>query len=275
MNNKYRFKIASNTIRANNRMQTMLGNLISESVAVDKIIKFASRYFIVISHDLDHYAARAITTKRIIGASSFRLCSLITAIRYLLSSLVGRKWMNIAMADANYLVTNQRLLSMTVSLGAFVIFFIGVLLQVNEMQYKFTLLDFMNNWKAKRLLPLSPRNAKRLSLIIGLMAKLLMKQAFWPLVFLTGALLVGPTIVAYFDKESGFILVPSLFFSVCFIIWLVQFICIVCAGFVAWSVPFFYLKFKFNEVHDLILWYVQCLAFFYPNNSSLLYLEIL
>ena len=234
-----------------------LDNL-SEQIDIDKIVKFASRYYIILCHDLSQYENRTITKKRIIGAWLFRFCSLVTGIRFLLSSMMHKKWMSVIMSDANYMISNQRLISMIFSIAAFVILFIGVLLQVNEMNGKFTLLDFLIAWKRKKLLGLSRRNAKRLIIMINMMSKLLMVQAFWPLVILNSALMVGPTILAYLDPQSGFMLIPSIFFSVCLFVWIVQFYCIVCAGFVAWSIPFFYLKFKFQELYEQIRWCVHC-----------------
>ena len=139
---------------------------------------------------------------------------------------------------------------MAFSLAGFVILFIGVLLQVNEMNYTYTLLDFLIAWHKKRLLGLTRRNTKRLTVIINLMIKVLMVQAFWPLVLTTAALLTYPTILAHLDPESGFMIIPSIFFSVCLFVFIVQYCCITCAGFVAWSVPFFYLLFKFKELHE-------------------------
>ena len=84
------------------------------------------------------------------------------------------------------------------------------------------------------------------------MVKLLMKQAFWPLVGFTAILLIGFSFVAYFQQKYQMFVIPLIFFNVCLFVWSLQFYCIVCAGFVAWSVPLFYLKFKFKEVHAMI-----------------------
>ena len=245
------FRSVSSSFHSKNRLNKAF-DVLCEKIEIDKMARFASRYYIILCHNLDQYENRKITKNRIIGACFFRLCSFITGLRYLLSASVNKKWMTIMMADANYMISNQRLFSSIFCLAAFVILFIGLLLQLNEMEYKFTLLDFLIAWKNKTLLGLNARNTKKLVLIINLMVNLLMKQAFWPLVFACVALLIGPSLVAYFDKESGFLVVPIIFFSFCLFIWSVQFICIVCAGFVAWSVPFFYLKFKFQEIHQEI-----------------------
>jgi hypothetical protein len=150
----------------------------------------------------------------------------------------------------NQMITNKALLSMVFALGGYVIFFIAVVLQINEMKYNFALLDFLIKWKNKSLLPLSVRNTKKLTVIINAMSKLLMKQAFWPLVIFWNSLAAYPMIMTYLEPKSNFMVVSMIFFQVCFFVFSLQYYCIVCTGFVAWSVSFFYLIFKFKEIHQ-------------------------
>ena len=89
------------------------------------------------------------------------------------------------------------------------------------------------------------------------MSKLLMKQAFWPLVGFTAIILITSSFVAYFQQKYQMFVIPLIFFNICLFVWILQFYCIVCAGFVAWSAPLFYLKFKFREIHRMIEIYVK------------------
>ena len=84
------------------------------------------------------------------------------------------------------------------------------------------------------------------------MTKYTMKKPFWPLVIFTSLLVLSKSAEAYLDEESGFLLVPSLFFSVCMFIWMIQFYCLVCTGCIVWTIPVFYFKYKFNEIDELI-----------------------
>ena len=111
-------------------------------------------------------------------------------------------------------------------------------------------MDFFIKWQNKSLLPLSVRNTKKLTVIINVMAKLLMKQAFWPLVIFLNILLAGPMIIAYFDPNSKFMIVSMVFFQVNCFIFIVQSCCFVCAGFTGWSFAFIYLLLKFKEIHQ-------------------------
>ena len=119
------------------------------------------------------------------------------------------------------------------------------------------MLTFLHHWKYGRLIPLNEKNRSKLAIIINLMVKLLMKQAFWPLVGFTAILLIGFSFVAYFQQKYQMFVIPLIFFNICLFVWILQFYCIVCAGFVAWSVPLFYLKFKFREIHRMIEIYVK------------------
>jgi hypothetical protein len=221
-----------------------------EWIDSDKVTKFTGQYYITLSTSLAMYEKREIPKKRIIMATIFRLCSLITALRYTMSALINTDWMSMVMSDGNDLITHKGLFSMALALGAYVIFFIAVVLQINEMKYNFTLMDFLIKWKNKSVLPLSVRNTKKLTVIINTMTKLLMKQAFWPLVILWNSLAAYPTIMTYLEPNSNFMIVSIIFFQACFLVFSLQYFCIVCAGFVNWSLSFFYLIFKFKEIHQ-------------------------
>jgi len=165
-----------------------------EEIDFNEIMKFGSNNYILLSTSLDMYANREIPKKRIVMATLFRLCSLITGIRYAMSAAVNTDWMSMVMSDANHRLTNQRLLSSDFSLCGFGIFIMGVVVQYHEMNYKFTLIDFFIKWQNKSLIPLSVRNTRKLTVIVNTMIKLLMKQAFWPLVIMMNTLMTYPII---------------------------------------------------------------------------------
>ena len=220
--------------------------------AVDKIIKFGNQHSIIISTSVEEYERREIKKSKIVLASLYRMCTLVTAVRFFLSSVFNNKTMITLMCDGHYLMSNPRILSVFVSLNCFVVLFIGLLLQMNEMQYKLYLLTFLHQWKHHQLIPLNEKNNRKLAIIINLMVILLMKQGFWPLVVFSSLLYIGSSIVAYFDHEYDFFIPSLVFFNLCVVVWILQHYCIVSAGFVAWSVPLFYLKFKFREIHENI-----------------------
>ena len=244
------------SLHIKDNIRQVFGHGFTDYDAIDKIMKFSARYYLFASENLDQYENRQIKKARIWVASLLRLCLFTTWLRYGLSSVVGSRSMTIMMADANYLITNQRLFSMILSLAAFTILFIIVLLLYHEINYDLFLIEFLIDWKAKRLLSLNERNEKRLTLIVDVMTKYVMKKAFWQLVISSSFLLLSKTLEAYMDETSGFMLLPTLFFSVCMLVWMIQYYCTVCVGLVIWTIPIFYFKYKFREIHQLIEWCV-------------------
>ena len=247
-----RFKTVDNKAKPRQIINNYLDNHLSECAAIEKIFKFANKHFIVISTSVEEYERKEIKVSRILWASLYRLCSLVTALRFSMSSVFHNRTMIGIMSDGHYLLSSDRILSIFVSIHCFVILFIGLLLQVNEMNNKWYLLTFFYQWKYHQLIPLNTNNKKRLVISINLMTKLLMKQAFWSIVMIASLLFCGAPIVAYFDNKYDFTIPSIVFFNICAIVWLVQFYCIVCSGFVAWSLPFFYLRLKFREIYETI-----------------------
>ena len=245
-------KQISSTTKTRKKVNNFLVGITNESCVTNKLFMFCNKHFIVLSTSGEEYVRREIKKNKKIGATLYRFGTLITALRFFMSSVFNNETMIGIMCDANYLLTNQRVLSMIISLAAWVILFIGLLLQINEMNYKWYLLTFINDWKHRRLLPLTEKNRRKLAIIVNLMAKLLMKQAFWPLVVLSFGINLAYSIVAYFQQTYQMYVIPLIFFNICLFVWSLQFYCIVTAGFVAWSVPLFYLKFKFKEICAII-----------------------
>lgn len=246
------FRSAANIVVAKQRLRNPFSGFFANYAALDNVMKFSRRYYLFVSEDLSQYEKREIKTSRIIKASLVRLFPLISCVRYFLSALINTEGSTVILADANHLITNQRLLSTVIGLGALILVYIEALIQVNEVQYKLFVFDFLIDWKAKRVLPLNVKNSQRLTLIINLMTKLLMKQAFWPLVVVTSAVLLSMTVKAYLDPTSGFPLITTLFFSLCLFNFVVQMFCLLCAGCVLWTVPNLYFKYKFREINEQI-----------------------
>ena len=247
-----RFNTESNRLKARNRIRKFIAGNSNESKATEKMVKFANKHHIMMSTTIEEYERKEIMKNEVVGATLYRLGSLITGLRFFMSSVFNNATMISIMCDPNYLLTNQRVFSMFISLSAWVILFIGLMLQINEIKYKWYLLTFVHDWKHCRHIPLKEKNRKKLAILINLMVKLLMKQAFWPLVISTSVALIVPTFMAYFEQKYQMFIIPLVFFNICLVIWILQYYCIVSVGFVAWSVPFFYLKYKFREIYESV-----------------------
>ena len=129
------------------KIQWLINANSNESRATDKLVEFANKNFIVLSTSLEEYERKEIKVSRILWAFFYRFCLLVTSLRYFMSSVFNNKTMITIMCDANYLLGNQRVFSMIFSLACFVILFIALVLQINEMNYKWYLLTFLYQWK--------------------------------------------------------------------------------------------------------------------------------
>ena len=237
--------------RTQHKLSKFLGENSSEKIAVDKLLNFTSKHYVTISRTVEEYENDELSKRRVIIASVYRFCCLVTTLRYLLPSIFHTETMISIMSDPNYLLSKPRIMSLCVSTAGFVIFSYGMLVQVNEVKHKWHLLTFLYDWKHCRLMALNAKHKKKLGISINLMFKFFYQQ-FWPLVLFTQVVFSGATIVAYFDHKYDFYVISMVFFNTCFGIFCLNLYCFTLGGFVAWSVPFFYFKYKFREISGQI-----------------------
>ena len=191
---KKRKPLFRNRGRTQHKLSKFLGENSNEKIAVDKLLKFTSKHYVTISRTVEEYEIGELSKRRVIIASVYRFCSLVTLLRYLLPSIFHTETMISIMSDPNYLLSKRRILSMCVSTAGFVIFSYGMLVQVNEVKHKWHLLTFLYDWKHCRLMALNAKHKKKLGISINLMFKFFYQQ-FWPLVLFTQVVFSGATIV--------------------------------------------------------------------------------
>ena len=112
---------------------------------------------------------------------------------------------------------------------------------------------------------MNPLNTRRLAFKMNLLTKYLMKQIFWLLVLVFYTVYIIAIIIAYLDPNSGFSLILCIFWSLIFLVLLLQLFGFVVTGFVMWVLSALYLKYKFYEINGKIL-----KSFRFMNNSLLL-----
>lgn len=234
------------------KLNLFLDDGYDEKKAVDQILRFTSRHMVTISRTAEEYENGHLDTMRVTLAAIYRLCCLITGIRFFMSSAFHNPSMVALVCDPHHLLTNPKLFSMVISCAGFVIFLYGLLAQTREMSRKWHLISFLYRWKHGLQLPLRARNRRKLLVITNLMLKLFMKQSFWVLVAACSLLFNGSSAMAYLENKYNYNLFSMIFFNICFDVFLLLFGCFVTGGFVAWTVSFVYLKYKFTEVNQLI-----------------------
>ena len=260
------FKNKSKNILLRNRFNTFLDNHRNISDAIDRVFKFIQKYQISVHKSLEDYQIHQIKQRRLFLVTLLRAITLLTCIRYSISALIRTKWMFALMSDANYLMGNQMLTSLVLSIACFTIFCIGSIVQFKEMSKTNELFQFMYDFKHKRIIPLNDKHSKRLTLIVNLMARYLMEQAFWPLVLATWGIIGMTTVIEYINEQ--FYLISILIWNLLFLGSLIQFYGIVWIGLVVSVLITLYLKYKFREINDLIEFSLKV------DNKSLLWRAI-
>ena len=252
MSKTNRFKTVSNNIKVKHNLNKFMLKNSDQSIAVDKIVSVAHKYGIIMTSDLDQYVSGYMSKRRLLVVSLFKLGAVLTTFRYFFASVFNKKWVIILMSDANNVLGNQRLFSILVSLAGFIVVSVAVIIQIQEMSHSLTILDFLNDYKHKRILQLNALNTRRLAVRTNLMSKYFIRQAFWPLVLSVSSLFCFAAIVVYLDPESGFSLTSVIFWLLLFFVFLLQLFSLLSMGFVCCTLSMLYLKYKFKEIHENI-----------------------
>ena len=229
-------------------------NNIDDEIAIKRLETFLRRHHILVSKTFDEYMnGTKIRRQTIFNVSSMKVCLLIVGLRFAVSAFNRSQTVRALLCDANYLLGNQMLISLMMSISAFVILFIGSRIQIHELEHRFPVSELLYQVKHKRLpLNLNELHYRRFILYANLMTKYLLNSVFWSLVFFTNMCLLGPAIFAYFDPNSGFSIIGITVWGVLDFVWMTQFYGIVSGGFIFWSMTTLYLKYKFLEVNQII-----------------------
>ena len=252
MANRIKFKTIANQLVIKEKFKGYIINNIEQSRAVDKIISFASKYKVYITNDLDAYHRGEIDKKQLTISIIFKLCCVVTGLRFFLSAVINTKTITIVMSDSNYLLGNARLFSILYTNTASIFIIIHTIMLVLEYNNRFYLLTFLRDYKKNLLMPMSASNSRKLVTIVSIMTRYLMTQAFWPLIILTNIMTNGSVMMAYFDPNSGFHWYSVLAGTVSFFIFLINVYATSTVGTVVWTLPSLYLKYKFNEINQQI-----------------------
>ena len=245
-------KKLSKNILFKQKLNTFLSNNRDISKPLDRVYGFLKKYWICYHKNLEDYQENQDDWKSIYLVTLTNLLTLLTCLRYLFSSLIREQWVAVLMSDANHWLGNQKFISLMISIAAFVIFSIEAVIERKELTKTNELIQFMYDFKHKRIIPLNDKHNKRLVLIVNLLAKYVMEQAFWPLVILSQLPIMSTTIIEYFDQESGYNLIGVIFWNIVLLVFLIKFYAVVWFGFVVSVLSTLYLKYKFEEINEEI-----------------------
>ena len=243
ISNKIQFKQNLNNFKVNNS---------DPNVGIDRNFALGKRNRMVISRSLEEYQSGYMSKSRIVQVSLVKLMNAMTCFRFLVSPIFNQKSVTVLLSDANYLIGNQRLASLALSLSALTILAINLLIFYHEYRHILIPFEFYLNMKQNKLIPLSPRNRRRLGLRINLMVKYLNQYMFWILVVSITTILNSFSYVAYSDPNSGFSLISVIFWSIITVFFAIEAFGTTQIGLPAVAIVVLYLKYKFKEIHQMI-----------------------
>ena len=175
----------------------------SESVV--KLVEYGYRYNIYLYKDMGQYKSRdSAGIKRIIWVNFCRFQLILTILRFVIFIHFKNQMVRIIMADPIIKFVNRSVL-MVILIGAFVdIFCMLLFMQYQELNFKSPVMNILYS-VSKGNLPfsLSPADDRRLTLIIHLLTKYMVRQTYCILMGFSSAFYLYLVINAYFDPDSG------------------------------------------------------------------------
>ena len=132
MSETNRFKTTAKNVGVKQKLSKFIVNNSDQSIAVDKIVSLAYKWKIIISKDLDQYERGCKCSRsRMFGVYLFKLITILTAIRYFVSSVFNTK-SSVIFWSLLFFIFLLQLFSL-VSMG-----FVACYLSILYLKYKFS-----------------------------------------------------------------------------------------------------------------------------------------
>ena len=248
--NNIKQEMICQTIEVKQRLIYFINRKRDESIAAKRIVNLAHIYYLVVS-SIEDYNNEYLSLKRTVVVTLMRVILFVNGLRYLISAGFPSKTMWSLMSDANYLLTNPRVFSLFCSLASFIILFIMVVVEYQELNHSFSLWQFLcEMYFHEMTFKLNKNSWNKFKLKADLLTKTVMKYLFWVLLSATSSILIGSTILAYFEPGSNFSLLAIIIWSPITVIWLILFYATSAVGFCSWYLVALYLKSKFKEITE-------------------------
>ena len=249
------------------RMTMFILNNCDANSFILSLIEMGFKTRVFIHESAEHYEQRRITRARIVECYLWRMFTIITWIRYILPVIVPKRWViglvsspATAVFPTNTAVDdpNMRMIHFTYSQAPLVLFSLLLILQTTELNYTNTAYNFNIDYLKKKLLPLSSRNERKLSIRCNMVRLILFKVTFIPVLLLFTTACTALNIESYLNSDSNFTLTSIILFNFCLIFFSIQCLGLVSLGVTNCVFIVLYLRYKFREINDRFL---LCLRF--------------
>ena len=175
------------------------------SRSVVKLVEYGYRNELFVFKDLDQYHRHeGAGIKRMFCVNFCRLQIIIGLLRFSLLSYFKNQMMREIMVDAIYNYPNRTVLYLILSAGHVFTLSIFVFMEYLEANFKSPIMDLFHSI-SKGSLPfiLSPSDEKRLTLILHLLTKYVVRQTYCLLMAISSAFYLYQLINAYYELDSG------------------------------------------------------------------------
>ena len=261
-------QIFSNFIsRVKSRMTMIILNNCDANSFILSLIEMGFKTRVFIHESAEHYEQRHISRARVVECYLWRIFTIITWIRWILPAIVPKRWViglvsspATAVFPTNTAVDdpNMRMIHFIYSQAPLVLFSILLILQTTELNYTNTGYKFNIDYLKKKVLPLSPRNERKLSIRSNMVRLILFKVTFIPVLFFGTTACTALNIQSYLNNDSNFTLISIIFFNFILIFFAIQNLGLVSLGVTNCVFIVLYLRYKFREINDRFL---LCLRF--------------
>ena len=222
---------------------------LDETIFIDRIIQLGRLTCIFISNDLEEYRNGKFKRFNLIWAILFKISTILMLIRFVLSSLVNKKWMTVMMTDPNYKYGNQRYFSFMLSIMVLMILLFGLVFTIQEYNRSLELFIFYDKLKQSRLPRLNNQHKKKYLVLMNVLTKYYMWPTFLILQTSNTILTTVVAVNAYLDPESGYRLPNAIFWHIMQLMFCVQCFSLATIGMIVGTSTTIYLRYKFIEVH--------------------------
>ena len=236
------------------QLKTKFNNYINKNIdiclSIIKIENFVNRYYVLNSKCIEDYINGERNTNRIVLVLISRIILLIFLLKHLFCAISNSKELFSIACNSNYLLGNSRIISFMIFMTVFTVFLIGIVFLFQEMNRNSYILEFLNDLKHNKcVIILNNLNAFKYNLKIKLMVKLLFNYVYYSQVLVVSNLFCISLIIAYFDTNSGYILMNVIFWIFITIFNYTLFYAIVMYIIIIWYLITLLLKYRFSEIN--------------------------
>ena len=221
---------------------------------LQSIERFAKNTYIAIATDAYDYTSGHKSRTRIICVIILRIATILNTLRGGLLALIKKESVREYLIDLTPMAGNPILCASAVTAASASIVAIGLTVLYQELTNTYYIYMIAYLLKTNQMkYPLNPKNRRKFNINSSLIARYLMRPAFYALVSVISGIHLISSIVYYLTlEEKVYSFISLIVCNILALIILIQGFAIFWLGFTMWFMATNYLKYKYNEINDKI-----------------------